>query len=865
MHPFLFEIFGFKLYSYGVAMVIAFIICITITLKTTPKNLLSSQDIYNFCLIIMASLLFGTRLMGLIVYGNFDGHAFLDLLTFWKRGNFSFFPAFLLAIILIFVYCKVKKISLLKTMDYLLPIAILGVGIQRTFGCFLAGCCYGKPTNLPWGMVFSDISRAGRHFPGIPLHPTQLYYGLTAFMIFAFLVFYKKRTQKTGEITGLGFLMLASSYFFITFLRGDITADQIFYHISRSQYLALGLFAAGSFIYLRVSKKLFEICKEKIATIGGIVKHTFSIILLTVVLLVGLISCSTGSEKKDKINRGIVPSGSDLGSLSNPVKCDMEEGEREYLKRLTDHSGGSVHFRRIGHAHPDGKGNILDKYEIKTVDGSLSVEIYMDMHCPGYVEKEAIKGFKIKPPDLVKYKFETNPLTPGHVYQMIIENGFYCEIPMGNHYHDEALTTVNKPANSVFPLKRKFLIDKKNNGIIETWSETEFDSFDKANKKIRLNWYPPIMPCSFIEAIEIVEQMNAEQEGGYKKWRIPTITELLSIATGTGNHFPAELDVIEGRSFTLWTSTPVRKEGTVLNHDKENKAYYLLQINYNHNTSRYSLSFGFQNVEEKGNEKAFLLPVFSRQIYTYEPTQTQGSPPTGPFLPKKNMPPVDISIAKQQEDKVPGFDDRADPSKTHPSPKTPGPGKQSGPVKIPGFDDVSGERSQKKQEKKNTSAANPDKAPRKIKIAFFPYHRKGVSDKNKKQILNDLNDELGKTLKDLGSELKRTLNLSLKIDKASTKTPGSIELFTDKTFSQDLKRYKIKTEVMTPYKIDIIVIVELQGGGDFPVQVMEMTIISRTDDKIHTKRIIHSKSDYTILKEFVKDTVKQIVYGRFSN
>ena len=251
MHPFLFEIFGFRLYSYGVVMVIAFIICITITLKSTPRDLLSSQDIYNFCLIIMASLLFGPKLMAIIVHGKFNLHALLEVLKFWKRGSFSFFPAFLLAVILIFLYCRLKKIPLMKTMDHLLPIAILGVAIQRTFGCFLAGCCYGKPTNLPWAMVFPEVSRAGEHFPGIPLHPTQLYYGMTCFAIFTLLMSYKKCPRKPGETTALGFMMLAFTYFFITFLRGDIPPDQVYYHISRSQYLALALFDAGLFIFLR--------------------------------------------------------------------------------------------------------------------------------------------------------------------------------------------------------------------------------------------------------------------------------------------------------------------------------------------------------------------------------------------------------------------------------------------------------------------------------------------------------------------------------------------------------------------------------------------------------------------------------------
>lgn len=250
MYPFLFEIFGFKVYSYGFVMVTAFTICIILTLKFTPRDLLSKQDIYNFCLIIMASLLMGTKLLDLIVHGDFSRDAILAVFKFWERGSFSFFPAFVLAVILIFIYCKLKKIPLLKTMDYLLPFAILGVALQRSFGCFLGGCCYGKPTSLPWGMVFHPLSRAGSHFPGIPLHPTQLYYGITSFMIFVFLVSHKKKSPETGKVTGLGFMLLSVSYFFITFLRADIGIDQVYYHLSRTQYFSLLLFATGLIIFL---------------------------------------------------------------------------------------------------------------------------------------------------------------------------------------------------------------------------------------------------------------------------------------------------------------------------------------------------------------------------------------------------------------------------------------------------------------------------------------------------------------------------------------------------------------------------------------------------------------------------------------
>lgn len=252
MYPLLFEIFGFKVYSWGAALVVAFIIGLVLVLKTLPK-FLSQQDILNICLVTILSLLVGTKLMYWLIQGEFDFSSFGDIFNLWERGGISFYPSFALAVLLIFIYCRSKKIPLLKTMDFLLPYAILGHAIHRCFGCFLAGCCCGKPTHLPWGMVFDETSRAGTHFPGTPIHPTQLYYGITSFIIFLILGIYKKHTRRNGEITALGLMLLSISYFFITFLRGDIPQTQRIFNISISQYMAAALFfmAAALFAAIR--------------------------------------------------------------------------------------------------------------------------------------------------------------------------------------------------------------------------------------------------------------------------------------------------------------------------------------------------------------------------------------------------------------------------------------------------------------------------------------------------------------------------------------------------------------------------------------------------------------------------------------
>lgn len=861
-------------------MVIAFIICITLTLKYLPRDLLSPQDIYNFCLIIMGSLLVGTKLMAMVVHGDFSQAAFVGVLKFWKRGSFAFFPAFLPAVILIFLYCKLKRIPLLKAMDYLFPIAVLGVAIHRTFGCFLAGCCYGKPTNLPWGMLFANTSRAGQHFPGTPLHPTQLYYGITTFMIFAILVIYKnkKNPRQVGETTALGFMMLALSYFFITFLRGDIPGNEIYFHLSRSQYLAMVMLAAGIFLFARAK--------------GGLMRKKIVVILILFMCLPAF-GTAAGKNNTQK-TREIVLSNSDLGSPANPVKCNGDKGEEEYLERLRDSSGKPVKFRRIGHAHPDPNGNILDKYEIKSKDGTARAEIYMDMNWDGYVEDQAIPGFKIKvakKSKTITYKFETQSLTARDVYHMIIDHGFHCEIFSGSGFHGEGLNGIKIPKNSIFPLRRIIFSEKESNGNIATWSRLNIDPPAGIDRDIRLNWNPGIQKCSFENAISLVENLNRQQKGGFSGWRIPTLTELFSIVDNSERHFPGEFNLPKGETLTFWTATPVRKKGTVLDNQKSKKAYYIIKLKYNNQTNKYSLSFNFRDVEGKNRKEAYLLPLFSEITYAYQPSPTRApTPPVSPspgitppgFDPQKKgptppsqkpkipglIPPQSTSPAVPKtpisphrkkaggKDKIPGFDDVQAPTKqiqppvkTPPQikpPSTPPPTKTTASDRIPGFDDV------------------PTSMPRTVNIALIPCMWKGMLGGNEQQLLVLINDEIEKAL----SILKIPANISLKIDKKNpnnrtgwTQMTRVYSITLNQSFNESDKMRLFKSEIMTPQKIDIIVTVVTNfNKSNLNFNLLEPMIISGIDDKIYSGKFPQNASNrFSSLTNFVGNTIKDIV------
>jgi len=219
MHPTLININGYTISSYGAAMLLAFTVTATLVLINYPKKILSLVDIYNFFIIVIAAIFFGGPLIQLLF--SQDLNEVKGILQFWERKqNFASFPTLLAALMMIYVYCKLRQIPFLATIDFLFPYAILALAIQRTFGCFSAGCCYGLPTEMPWGMLFPEISPAGRAFPHLSIHPTQLYYGLSAFAIFLFLISYNnKGNRQTGEVTAVGLMLLLISYFIVTLFR----------------------------------------------------------------------------------------------------------------------------------------------------------------------------------------------------------------------------------------------------------------------------------------------------------------------------------------------------------------------------------------------------------------------------------------------------------------------------------------------------------------------------------------------------------------------------------------------------------------------------------------------------------------------
>jgi len=149
-------------------------------------------------------------------------------------------------------FLKKHKISFLKMTDVMMPSLALGIAIGR-IGCLLNGCCFGLPTDLPWGIQFPKTCLAGAEFPNKHIHPTQLYESLYSIIIMLILIWRTQRSRFEGELFFIFLGLYGIFRFFNEMLRHYETSMIILgssegWHLTASMAASLGMLAIG-FIY----------------------------------------------------------------------------------------------------------------------------------------------------------------------------------------------------------------------------------------------------------------------------------------------------------------------------------------------------------------------------------------------------------------------------------------------------------------------------------------------------------------------------------------------------------------------------------------------------------------------------------------
>lgn len=217
MHPILFKLGPLTVHTYGVLVATAFLVGITIAAREGRRKGIEPDRIMDLGLYILAAAIIGSRLLQVAIEYRYYSQHPLEILMIW-RGGLVFYGGFIFAVFTSIWYLNKHTLPVWRVADVFAPSIALGQAIGR-LGCLSAGCCYGKPTSLPWGVTFTNPDTLA--VMGVPLHPTQAYESIGAFLIFLFLFLYRKRAKFEGQIFWLYVLCYSILRFTIEFFRGD--------------------------------------------------------------------------------------------------------------------------------------------------------------------------------------------------------------------------------------------------------------------------------------------------------------------------------------------------------------------------------------------------------------------------------------------------------------------------------------------------------------------------------------------------------------------------------------------------------------------------------------------------------------------
>ncbi|MDQ2922444.1 MAG: prolipoprotein diacylglyceryl transferase [Acidobacteriota bacterium] len=225
MYPVLFRIGNFPINTYGVFLALAFLCAILITVKLGERDGLSRQKIYDLSLWMLLASLIGSKILMFFTEPEYRDHPLQLLSLDFLRSGGVFYGGLLGAVLTGYFLMRRYKLPWWKTADACAP----GIAIGNFFGrqgCFAAGCCWGKPTNLPWGVKFTELGHEITGVPiGVPLHPTQLYESFSMLIVFFFLLWLHKHRRFSGQVILFYALLYSIIRFAIEFVRDDPRGD----------------------------------------------------------------------------------------------------------------------------------------------------------------------------------------------------------------------------------------------------------------------------------------------------------------------------------------------------------------------------------------------------------------------------------------------------------------------------------------------------------------------------------------------------------------------------------------------------------------------------------------------------------------
>jgi phosphatidylglycerol---prolipoprotein diacylglyceryl transferase len=252
MYPVLFELGSFTIYTYGFCIAVGALLGFLYMYWQGKKQYAITFDQSNnlFILLVIAGVVGGKFFM---IFE--DPSLYLSQpKKLFSGSGFVFYGSLLTCIPVMLWYFKKIKVPVLGMLDIMAAVTCIVHGFGR-MGCFMAGCCYGLPTDSFLSVVFSNPVCQAEPLH-TPLYPTQLFEATFIFSILILLLILKKKKNFDGQLFLIYLMVYAVGRGILEMFRGDIERGFLIKNIlSNSQFISILVISVALYFYLRLSKK----------------------------------------------------------------------------------------------------------------------------------------------------------------------------------------------------------------------------------------------------------------------------------------------------------------------------------------------------------------------------------------------------------------------------------------------------------------------------------------------------------------------------------------------------------------------------------------------------------------------------------
>jgi len=241
MFPFItIDIFDFKLIisTYSLSIGIGLVVAILIYDRNTKCLDKDYADFLLYSAIISA-------ILGLITTYLFSTYVIFGKLFVNGKWAIAFMPGLLCSSIFLTAILLYKRYPILDSLNIIIPYLLI-VHLFGRIGCFLAGCCFGKPTSCLLGVTFPLNSLPSIKYGIVSIHPTQLYEAFILLILYLIIIKISESYRLIIYLIGYGTLR-----FIIECFRGDLMSYSVSPNYSDSQILSLVFIFLGSLILMK--------------------------------------------------------------------------------------------------------------------------------------------------------------------------------------------------------------------------------------------------------------------------------------------------------------------------------------------------------------------------------------------------------------------------------------------------------------------------------------------------------------------------------------------------------------------------------------------------------------------------------------